>query len=86
MIGEIHKAAFRNAGLALSETDILAYNQYLQLHRTEDSYSAHEKNEILRLYKIIKEQLKNVHPEYIPGFTLGIARRFPFIDFEGQSA
>ncbi|WP_300774576.1 glycosyltransferase family A protein [uncultured Acetatifactor sp.] len=81
LIDEIHKVAFRNMGLVFSEADILSYNRYLQLFQPEAAYSAGEVDDIIRLYGIVEEQLRNMHPEYLSGFTTGMSERFPFIDF-----
>lgn len=81
LMGEIHKEAFRNLGLTLSEEDMMAYNRYILLMRSEDSYSSSEINGITRLYQKIGSQLNDLHPEYLPGFTRGMVKRFPFITF-----
>ena len=82
LIDEIHKVAFRNMGLALSEEDILSYNRYLRLFQPQAAYSASEIDEIIRLYGTIEGQLRNLHPEYLSGFAAGMSGRFPFIEFE----
>ena len=81
LMGEIHKAAFRNLGLTFSEEDMRAYNQYILQMRPEVSYSPGEIREITRLCQIVGSQLNDLHPGYLPGFTQGMEKRFPFISF-----
>ena len=80
LLDEIHVIAFQRMGIALTESEIRSYNDYLQCFKPEASYSAAEKKEILHLYQSIRQQLQQTHPEFIAGFTRGLSNRFPFLN------